>query len=92
MALPDPSVGGTALITGASSGIGAAIAAELAKRGHNVTLVARREERLPEVAELRQLFDHAHLGREGELCAAVAAGHQHSEADGRRQLLHQVRW
>jgi uncharacterized protein len=50
LALPSPSVGGTALITGASSGIGVAIAGELAKRGHNVTLVARREERLRSLA------------------------------------------
>lgn len=46
MPLPAPSPDRTALVTGASSGIGVEIARELARRGQHVTLVARSEAKL----------------------------------------------
>jgi uncharacterized protein len=50
VALPASSPGSAALVTGASSGLGEAMARELAQRGHGVVLVARSEERLRALA------------------------------------------
>jgi short-subunit dehydrogenase len=51
MSLPVPAADRTCLVTGASSGIGAEIARELAGRGLGVTLVARREDKLRALAD-----------------------------------------
>lgn len=57
MAIPTPETGYAALITGASSGIGAELATQLCARGHDAVLVARRGERLEALAaELRQRY------------------------------------
>lgn len=77
MALPAPRDGGTALVTGASSGIGAEIARALSARGHGVTLTARREERLLELAA--ELTDR-HGVRAGIVAADIG------EAEGRERL------
>lgn len=51
MTIPPPQDGSIALVTGASSGIGEQFARQLSQRGHRVALVARREQRLAELAQ-----------------------------------------
>lgn len=81
MALPPPSESSTCIVTGASSGIGAEIARELAARGLNVTLVARREDRLRSLAE--------ELGREHGVRAETVAADIASD-EGRVGLFEEI--
>lgn len=79
-----------AIVTGASSGIGLAIAEMLAQEGHAVTMAARRPEKLQQaVSELqgKGLDVHgvaAHVGEEDEIKKVVA---EHSQRYGRLDVL-----
>ncbi len=50
MSLPEPKDNSIAVVTGASSGIGEQFARQLSERGYRVALVARRQDRLSELA------------------------------------------
>jgi short-subunit dehydrogenase len=82
--------GSRILVTGASSGIGAALARELAARGATVGIVARREDRLREVLEAV----HAHAPESrlwaadlGDLEVAVRVAKEAWDAFGHLDVL-----
>ena len=80
MTLPRPSDRSTAVVTGASSGIGEELARELARRGHGVTLVARS------IGKLQTLADE--IGTSG--VAAHVVGADLSDRGARSQLLARI--
>lgn len=88
MTFPAPSPDTTAIVTGASSGIGIAIARELASRGYGVTLVARREDKLRQLeAELastgvRVEFAVADLSREADRNRLIESLNEHGLSIG----------
>lgn len=74
-----------ALITGASSGIGAELAVQLAGRGLDLVLVARREDRLEELAErIRATTSVEVMVIPLDLGEPDAAERLHSRTDGLR--------
>src|SRR3546814_21164631 len=71
-----------ALVTGASSGIGRSLAMQLAERGHDLVLTARRLPLLEEAAE--------EIGKAtGAQCVAIRS--ELSDVDGEQQLIAEIR-
>ena len=73
MALPVPDSSSIALVTGASSGVGEELARQLHSRGYRVALVARRQDRLEQLA--------TELGGQNIRVNAIAPGPIDTEAN-----------
>ncbi|MGH2906985.1 MAG: SDR family NAD(P)-dependent oxidoreductase [Solirubrobacterales bacterium] len=87
MTFPQPNPNGTCIVTGASSGIGAEIARNLAGRGYNVTLVARREALLQELSRelsVEQGVDVDFIACDVTTAEGRNAIAEHAERDDRR--------
>jgi uncharacterized protein len=84
MALPPADPDSTCLVTGASSGIGGDIARALAARGHGVTLVARRTDRLEQLAAELRDRNAVRVETVGcDLCDADARARMRTEIEDR---------
>lgn len=70
-----PLAGSTALVTGASRGIGAAIALAIACQGAAVALVARRSDRLAELAAAIRELDGSSVALSADLSDAAQIAH-----------------
>jgi short-subunit dehydrogenase len=79
MSIPIPSDNATCLITGASAGIGSEFARQMAERGYNVTLAARRIDRLEAMAE--ELADEFDIRARAVACDVTDAAQRQSMLD-----------
>ncbi|MCV7398983.1 SDR family oxidoreductase [Mycobacterium fragae] len=82
MSLPKPNNQATVVVTGASSGIGTELARGLARRGYPLVLVARRRERLDELA--------GELGNQYSVAVEVMPLDL-GDSEGRTQLVDRLR-
>lgn len=74
----------TALVTGASTGIGAVFADKLAARGHDLVLVARSQDKLEAIAQdLSQRYNVAAVAIAQDLTTADAAAHLFTQLEQR---------
>ncbi|CAM3824494.1 MULTISPECIES: mycolate reductase [Tsukamurella] len=84
MPVPAPNSSARAVVTGGSSGIGVALATELARRGHSVILVARSTGPMEELAaKLREQFGVEAEVRGVDLSDPTARGELCKELSGR---------
>jgi short-subunit dehydrogenase len=75
--------GGVAVVTGASSGIGATVATDLARRGATVAAVARRKDKLDEVVERCRQYAAASMAVPADVSSRAECERVIAEVEGR---------